>query len=372
MTAWTILYPILWTILWEILCPLVSVASGLIVLLCLDWLLPQYFNFNLCLEWLGYRQQCFHDSLKGLVKAILNYTIWGTRHSSPQLIMFPRIKNQSESERPSKAQKIQFLTLPLEIRFRIYEVLFATSVYHPFEVNDDTRGTHKGTTINSCPMPMLTSLSSHWPIVRVQHSERATSNSKLPLLLANKAIYAEARPFFYRYHTFRFECKVSIPSLHDGPRRNFYKLLGWMTKIELTNSKRHFPYENLAVSPRGQLRLLARSCPRLRSLRVDYHMSWQERPPPRLPELWARLVQVEIRFTTLWFREEDRALTSCLEAIAPMKDWREVGHRQLAGHHRWDPNRARAPDVGLTQHHFRLDRPAITAAGSQPKRMSPL
>ncbi|MDI1493504.1 MAG: hypothetical protein OHK93_005294 [Ramalina farinacea] len=277
--------------------------------------------------------------------------------------MFPQIKYLCEYEKPTDTQRVQFLSLPLEIRLKVYGFFFTTEVYKPFELSYDSCSEHRATAFISCSFLLFASLTSYWPIVQIRHSKEATADSKLPLLLANKDINAEARPLFYRNHTFKFEsgkCEFVLPDFDRAGRPP--GPFDWMTKIELTNSKHHFPLVARANSLQRQLCLLAKFCPRLRSLRVDYHTSLQAKPLPRIParqfsisDLWARLVNIEMRITS-YDRMSDEWIVRHLEAITSAKNWRKVGFNELDGYFRFRSNGVRQRILGVPQHIFRLDR----------------
>ena len=317
-----------------------------------------------CFDWLLNHLQALHESLTEVIDATRNFSAMRAQHFSPQLIVFPKIQYLSECERPTANQKIQFLSLPLEIRLKIYGLFFATEVYKPFELGNGIHGVHKATTSISRSFPVLASLTSYWPIVKIQQSKEATANSKLPLLLTNKIIGTEARPLFYRHHTFKFECgkcEFVIPDFNRAGRA--HGPFDWMTKIELTNSKHHFPLMPRANSLHRQLCMLAKFCPRLRSLKVDYHTSQHAKRLPGIPDFWARLVHIEMRITS-YDRISDEWMVRHLEIIAPAKDWKKVGFNELDGYFRFRSNGVKQRILGVPQHIFRLDRLSSEEASS--------
>ena len=307
---------------------------------------------NMCFDWLWKHLQASYKSLKEIIDATHNSSALETRYYSPQFIVFPKIKYLLEYEKPTAAQRVQFLSLPLELRLKVYGFFFATELYNPFELGI-VHSVHQATTSFPCSTPVLKSLTSYWPIVKIRHSKEATANSKLPLLLVNKKINTEARPLFYRHHTFQMECKQRrISEIHLTRRARLP--LNWITKMELTNSKHHFPLFPRAKSLHHQLRLLDESCFRLRSLKIDYHTSAREKPLPGIPDFWARLVYIEMRITR-WERSSDEMMVRWLEPVAPAKDWRKVGVKKLDGYY-FRSNGVKQRILGVPQHIFRLDR----------------
>lgn len=311
---------------------------------------------NTCFEWLEVHLQALNRSFKDIIDATQNSSSLKARHCSPQLILFPKIRYLSEYERPTATQRVHFLSLPLEIRLRVYGLFFATEVYKPFELGNGIHSVHRATTSIPRSCPVLTSRTSYWPIVKIQYSEEATASSKLPLLLTNKKINTEARPLFYRHHTFKFECgkcESVLPDFHRPGRA--HGPFDWMTKIELTNSRHHFPLVPRANSLHRQLCMLAKFCSRLRSLKVDYHMSQRAKPLPRIPDLWARLVHIEMRITS-YDRMSDDIMVRLLEAITSAKNWNKVGFNEVDGYFRFRSNGVKQRILGVPQHIFRLDR----------------
>ena len=129
----------------------------------------------------------------------------------------------------------------------------------------------------------------------------ATAKHKIPLLLANRDIWLEASPFFYRLHHFRIRLLTigifaSAPylELSEGVQQVFQVI----QRVELT-------YQNLDLECAGDsnvsnyLGLLRRHCHALKSLRVELLHAWSlfaktDFSACELKQLWPRLDSLQV------------------------------------------------------------------------------
>lgn len=110
--------------------------------------------------------------------------------------------NASDSDFGStEDEPFPFTDLPYDIRARIYEVFFGMSTYKLPQPEPRRPATPYVGLNQTHP----TTAAYFVKIVkgRAEVSKRLTAHEKVSFLLANKSIYTEASPFFYRLHWFR-------------------------------------------------------------------------------------------------------------------------------------------------------------------------
>ena len=212
----------------------------------------------------------------------------------------------------SKSDKERgFLDLALEIRLMVYELFFGAQVYR---IRQPGRAT--------------------------EDVVIATARQKVPLLLANRAVWAEASPVFYRLHIFRIRLLYTrqFPILtHNCLSAGIQNVLQAIQYVDLT-------YENPDLDTSTDwnvadyLRFLRLGCPALKSLRIELvkfsRTDWVRELAPELRLLWTRLDSLEL---CLEHWDELDAMPQG-DFIAPAEEWHrkkcesppvDAAHRRL-------------------------------------------
>ena len=216
-----------------------------------------------------------------------------------------------------------WFVLPVELRFMIYELLFLADPAIGKPIYDTV---FRFSSL-SPTRPKPQSLPNPIPV---------SARYKSTILRTNSAINAEAKPLLYRHHDFHFTCG----GWQSGSPCSESKL-GWMTKISLHNHRYFFPVCNTALSVRAQLLVLHKHAPRLKSLKIDFHLNWLDHWPlaENLSGLWDRLSYIEARIThRLWFNDIEELLV----AIAPLAEWEKGEMWDLDG---YDEDRKAVKDL---------------------------
>ena len=249
------------------------------------------------------------------------------------------IRNSAEDGRMRRGTN--FLSLPLELRIMIYELYFdmrdcipasgePLPESAPWRQLEPLPGIHNPNYVRD------------WrtvPLERIKKSRAVCANDKVPLLRASKAVYADARPFFYLYHTFAFATGNLYFRQQDYIFRPAEYIdmqpLGWLTKVELTNSKKYFPRpaeHDEQNKVEWQLLMLARNCHRLKHLVVELHLQFDyyRRPLRILSKISGRLSYLEIRVQRAYGPFAPRS--TCLDTIAPLEYWMDGGIKELEGY----------------------------------------
>ena len=195
-----------------------------------------------------------------------------------------------------------FLDFSLEVRMMVYDIFFGAPIF-PFS-QSRTRCRE--------------------PYARKGDFVVAIAHDKIPLLLTNKDIWAEASPFFYRLHIFR----IRLLNHYQFPLPSYNLISAGVRQVLQAIRRIDLAYllpgrdsaEDATASP--YLRLLRKCCHALKSLRVELsHDSCLESTSDasacELQQLWPRLdsLQVCVRhFVNLYEMPQG-------EYIAPGEQW---------------------------------------------------
>lgn len=239
------------------------------------------------------------------------------------------------------AKGTNFLSLPIELRNMIYEYYFAMRDYIPAlgEPIPDPAPWRK---LEPLSPAFATHCVQDWdtlPPEPIASTKSVSANDKIPLLQTSKAVYAEARPFLYLYHTFAFargnwNFRFCDDDLNPAQEVN-HQPLGWLTKVELTNNQRYFPNpyrKEERVDVYRQLFELGDHCPHLKHLVLELYL-WSG---PRhgafdfLSRFSDRLTYLEIRVQG--WHWSFGPLSNDLDRIAPLGYWIDGGMKKVEGY----------------------------------------
>ena len=270
-----------------------------------------------------------HDD-EDLAAATANFTI--SPHSKP-----------STAEKPVPKKCSSFLNYPFEIRAMVYEVFFAADI-----CESGKGGQNPGQLPSKEEGSMLVMQSDghdeDWEDVEegasgkdiIQTERRMTAHNKVSLLLANKAVLAEASSFFYRLHEFQLlVLGQGEDILADSSHLpcHIQQVVGAIAKVTLVNLDTEDTDEEklFYCIVDCYIAFTGRVFTNLRSLTVDFELMEYDDPTNgihELQQLWPRLGYLQLNIEYPY----SKRVENILRLIAPGLKWShypEDNHRSI-------------------------------------------